>query len=286
MIGILGGNFALYGWLPAVATHYPNEKILIALRHKEKFDLRPELQQFVSRIEWVETPRDIIFKEPKVLILVIPPKCVEYYLESILHSKNIKTLIVEKPICETPEKSKQFIDKIEAKGINVFCPYIFIFNNWFWNLDQLLKEYNNVVTIDWFFKADHFKNNKDNWKRDHNQGGGPLRFYGIHLIACLEFLNYTCSKQSLDDACYMGVFTKENSSDIIIRINTRSDKTYFKINDLIDSQSPFDNSNKDMQDYRVFNLKAFLNYIKLYPKNFKKHTKKIIDLWKQVEEQI
>jgi len=51
-------------------------------------------------------------------------------------------------------------------------------------------------------KADHFKNNKDNWKRDHKQGGGPLRFYGIHLIAVLAELGYTSSRQSLDDTCY------------------------------------------------------------------------------------
>lgn len=286
MIGIIGGGFGLYGWLPAVATHYPNEKILIAERYKQKFFNIPELHIYYDRIEWIKTPRDIIFKGPSTLILAIPPKSVEYYLHSILNSKTIKTLIVEKPICETPKKSKDFIEQIKTKGIDVISPFLFIFSEWFGDLNYYihLKDADEVITIDWSFKADHFKFDKNNWKRDHNQGGGPLRFYGIHLIAVLAELGYVSSRQSLDENCYIGVFTQDEYPDIIVKVNTNSDLTHFKINNLINYLSPFNNTN--WSDNRIPNIINLLQTMDFRIGMVENITKRTINLWEQVEKQL
>ncbi len=287
MIGIIGGGFGLYGWMPAVANHYPDEKILMESRHKEKFFNRPELHIYLDKIEWVKTPRDIIFKGPNILILAIPPKSTKFYLESISHSNSIKTLIVDKPICETPEKSDFFIETIEAKGIKIFCPFIFRFNSWFLELSDFLKySKEEVITIDWFFTADHYKFNKDNWKKDHNQGGGPLRFYGIHLIAVLMELGYTPSRQSLDEVCYFGVFTKENFPDVIVRVNTRADNDKFEIKGLVDQRTPFDRVVMEYTDDRIALLRNFLSYTELFPGELSTIQKLTVEAWKQIEQQI
>lgn len=285
MIGIIGGGFGLYGWLPAIAIHYPNEKILIESRHKEKFDSRPELQQFASRIDWMDYVKDIPYLS-RILILAIPPESTEYYLNGILASNSIEKLIVEKPICETPEKSKEFIDKVKSKGIDIVSPFLFIFTDWFADLKYYLhsKDKNEVVSIDWFFKAYHFKFEKDNWKRYHKQGGGPLRFYGIHLLAVLAELGYLPSRQILDENRYFGVFKQKNYPDVILRINTNSDEILFKIDELVYKMTPFESSING--DSRIPNIINMLKTMDFRIGMVEDITKRTINLWKQVEEQI
>jgi len=138
MIGIIGGGFGLYGWLPSLCQYYPNETILIEKRHEDKFNKRPELQQYKDRIEWLYYTE--IIMQSELLVLAIPPYYVYDYLELILHHNSIKRIIVEKPICETPEKSEEFIKQIEAKGIKICSAYIFIYTEW---INLLQNQTNN-----------------------------------------------------------------------------------------------------------------------------------------------
>jgi predicted dehydrogenase len=46
------------------------------------------------------------------------------------------------------------------------------------------------LTIRWTFMAHHFRNDLRSWKRFSKSGGGPIRFYGIHVIALLAEAGY------------------------------------------------------------------------------------------------
>lgn len=177
MIGIIGGGFGLYGWLPALCQYYPKENIAIEKRHKEKFDKRSELQQYKNRIYWVDSidRESYIINNVELLILAIPPNQTFNYLNRILNSPySLKKIIVEKPICETPEKSEQFIKAIEDKGIKICSSYLFLYTDWFKNLDK-----SQLTLIRWY------KNNlnpSNSWKHDPSLGGGDI-FYKIHLLS-------------------------------------------------------------------------------------------------------
>lgn len=172
MIGIIGGGFGLYGWLPALCQYYPNETILLESRHKSKFDKRSELQKYKDRIEWKDG-FDVV-NDSKLLVIAIPPSKVYPYLEFIIDSKNCKKLIVEKPICETPEKSEAFIKAVEDKGIKICSSYLFLYTDWYRELDPD-KQYEIV-----WFKINN--NPKKSWKHNSKLGGGEI-FYKIHLLA-------------------------------------------------------------------------------------------------------
>jgi predicted dehydrogenase len=286
MVGIIGGSFGLYSWLPALIEKGYSKTVVIESRHMEEFTKRSELTKYVEQILWVGSAYDVIGLSEN-LILAIPPDQTFNYLEPICKS-GIKTLIVEKPICNTPEYSSAFITAVEASGIIMFSSFLFLFTDWYIELaDKLFKmDKNEIVVIDWFFKADHFKNDKYNWKREHKQGGGPLRFYGIHLIALMADLGYKPHKQTIDyNSCYTGVWLSDQGPDIITRINCRADNDRFEIKGIINAEHPFDDIYLDL-DNRVPYIIKLLNVYNLNQDYLVNHTKKTIDLWQQVEELI
>jgi predicted dehydrogenase len=286
MIGIIGGKFGIYGWLSAILKSGYSKSIALETRHMEEFTKYNWLVKHTDQIVWVDSPYDVITLSEN-LVLAIPPDQTFDYLESICKA-GIKTLIVEKPICETPEKAFAFITAVEASGIVMFSSFLFLFTNWYIELaDKLFKmDKNEIVVIDWFFKADHFKNNKENWKRYHKQGGGPLRFYGIHLIALMADLGYRPYKQTIDyDSCYTGVWISDQGPDIITRINCRADNDRFEIKGIVNVEHPFDDVYLNL-DNRIPYIEKLLEVYNLNQDYLVKHTKKTINLWQQVEELI
>lgn len=255
MIGIIGGGFGLYAWMPSLAQYYPSDKIFLESRHKEKFDKRPELQKYKDRIEWVNI-YDIL-ENVKLLVLAIPPNNVNLYLEDILKSNSIKKLIVEKPICETPEKSEQFIKAIEDKGIKICSSYLFFYTDWFKELDP-----NKQYEIVWLRSND---NSKDSWKHKDELGGGEI-FYKIHLLAL---------KTYLDNIDIRIVYYKDslNQNEIIILNNT--DKNYIHC-------SPFEEQFNG-EDDRIPLLKELLFDFENNYEKVNQLMKQTNGLWKQIQ---
>ena len=173
MVSCIGRGFALYGWLPSLCKFYPNEKIGVHNKHSHKIKSRPELNKYLDRIEWYGNILELIDKT-EFLILSVPPNEVKDFLIPITQSTNLKRLIVDKPICETPEKSEEFIKAVEDKGIKICSSYLFIYTDWFKELNPK-KQY----WVNW-----HRPNNNplDSWKHNPKLGGGKI-FYLIHLLA-------------------------------------------------------------------------------------------------------
>ena len=256
MIGVLGGGFALYGWLPALAQFYPNETILLEERHKSKFEQRSELQQYKNRIEWIKGDKNISFFS-ELLILAIPPHQVYQYLPVIKSSPYLKKLIVEKPVCETPEKSEEFIKQIEGKGIKICSSYLFFYTDWYNELNS-----NKYYSINWLKSND---NPIDSWKKKDELGGGDI-FYKIHLFA-LQTVNF-----NIHIKFDSGV--KEGCNEIFIVNET--DKDFIHC-------SPFEEQFNG-EDDRIPLLKQLLYDFENNYEKVNKIMKDTNQLWKQIEE--
>lgn len=289
MIGVLGGGFGLFAWMPALAQFYPNETILMESRHKEKFNLRPELQQYKDRIKWTTTKK--LFNESELLIIAIPPDKVFNYLSLINQSLSIKRIIIEKPICEDPDKSERFISVVEQKGIKMCSSYLFFYTKWYEELQKWLHSLNNqynLILIQWMLKTPHIK---ETWKEQEELGGGVIKFYGIHLISVLSHLGYkldniqkNTKNEFFAEFCHK---IPETFPNIIINVVINAEDNLFMLRNRNKEKSillktPFGEENNLENDNRIPYLIKLLNdfsYMSLI-------TKKTNQLWKEIEQKL
>jgi hypothetical protein len=169
----------------------------------------------------------------------------------------------------------------------------------------LNKEFSELESINfsWNFMADHFSRNIESWKMDHSQGGGAIRFYGIHVIALLAEWGYDQvvsssvetqnSKQNFYS--WKASFRGEGLPTFFVNLDSKSNSFYFKVNfgnkeqALFKGLGPFDPvSNKltfNEQDARCTYLTNALQELfelsKPYPIRIEDCTK----LWQLVEAQ-
>lgn len=238
MIGILGSGFGIYGYLPAL-INLGYEKIYLLNRSITNFNKRPELQYCKEAIVWEEDEK-IFLSKINVLIIALPPLLQSKYIDKIIEHHNLKNVLLEKPIAPTPLKTLEILQKLRKSKKKIRTAYTFKYANWASIIVQLyngnkLKDIEEINII-WDFKAHHYKNNLNNWKRYHSQGGGALRFYGIHIIAFLIHLSYNTVENSkshgisLDDyAQWSASFSGENLPKAKVFLNSNSQNEEFTI---------------------------------------------------------
>lgn len=284
---IVGGGFGLYGYLPALINS-KIRRILLYEKYKKIIETRLELKQYLDRIEWRCSINEAI-NEATTAIIAIPPRDQKELITNTLLSSNIKSLIIEKPISTDPVSSKQILNDILAKKKILRVGYIFLYTDWYKSLKESLDYSVDKIRINWSFKAEHFKRNKETWKKYHSIGGGPLRFYGIHLLAVLSSLGYNkCERSDFNliggdqPVEWIAKFTGVNlpRCELVVLINTDNERFHIEmikskdeVSNLVLQNSPFKNSTLiEKQDLRVPILERLIeslrdnddNYIKLY----------------------
>jgi hypothetical protein len=306
MIGIFGSGFGMYGYLPAISS-ISKELILVPNRYKEKVELRLELKEFFSYIEWVENDIEIL-NSCSTLILAQTPEIQNVQISRILKYPNIKNILIEKPIAPSPIKAIDLLNTLIKSNKNFRIAYTFKFTKWFFELDEILNSGKQIekISIKWNFRAHHYRNNLLNWKRDHDFGGGAIRFYGIHIISLLSLWNYneiistevSAPINNFDLEEWNGLFINQsNQSFFAIELNTNSDINEFEITALLNSQSgenyhlkisdPFSNNNiiNPKQDNRINVLIDFYNSLFSNPKfDYLNWYSKTNLLWNRIEE--
>ena len=121
------------------------------------------------------------------LVCAIPPLYQQEQIHKVLNKKNIREVILEKPLAVSPRESRRMINKLQLMPISYRIGYTFLQTDWFGRL-KLVSEID--IRMKWEFNAHHFLNEVNTWKRYHSKGGGVVRFYGIHLIPILYQLNF------------------------------------------------------------------------------------------------
>lgn len=269
MTGIIGAGFGLYGYFPAVVK--TEGKAVLLNEAKSIFETRPELQKYKENILWSDNIDSLL---PLVdnLIVSVPPKIQEEYFNKIISAENISKIILEKPLASTPETSQIFLSNLSDSKKSFRIGYTFLYTNWFGNFEKEIIENTNIEII-WTFKAHHYKHNVENWKRYNSEGGGVIRFFGIHLFPLLINFGFnevvsseTSGANSNDLEKWTSVFKNQNGFVCKLSVNSNLEKEVFSIkaenkqNKIIDFVSPFETANDAIQneDNRVVILERLL----------------------------
>lgn len=239
MIGILGGGFGLYGYLPA-CVHAGYDKIALLDRYKNFVTSRAELKLYVDEIIWFNDETNLI-KSVDTLILARRPVDNLLVLRNLIKDHVKVNLIVEKPPAPTIEEAISIFSELSKKRYNFRIPFIFIYTRWFKTLENSIKQYQSMqeLNIVWKFRAHHIVNEIDTWKRFHSEGGGVLRFYAIHIIGILAKIGWNKSKQtnmyySLENEPTTLKFSCEGGGlpSIEVEVTCDSEETVFKVETL------------------------------------------------------
>lgn len=86
-------------------------------------------------------------------------------------------------MCSKPKKSLEVFYKLKKNKFNFNISYLFFYTEFY---KKIIKTCKNNININWEFMSYDLKKNKTSWKFNLSKGGGPLEFYGIHLIAILS----------------------------------------------------------------------------------------------------
>lgn len=242
MFGILGSGFGLYGYLPA-AVSLGFSPILCPVRYQDKFLSRDELRKFNEKINWVNTDQDLIEMATTLVIAKRPnDQCKE--LPNYLSQSKLKKIIFEKPLAIDPATALKILAMVKSHGKQCTAGLTFRFTPWATllksRLTLTLPIKKDVWILQWHFLAHHFSANLWNWKRDHRQGGGVLRFYGVHVIALLAEFGYTevVSSEVLNrpnDEVYSAwhaIFRGPGLPEFRVEVDSRSDSTFFILRNL------------------------------------------------------
>lgn len=253
---ILGSGFGLYGYLPGVSTFC--KFIYLDIKYKEKFFCRKELKKFSYKIKWYDNIAKII-NDVNYVIIAKKPKDQFKIIKSLNLKKKNKHLFLEKPISNNPKNSLLIIKYLKKKKIKYSFGFLFEYLSWYKLLKKKISK-NGKIKILWYVKKNKENNN---WKYIVSQGGGSLRYYGIHLIKIIFDLNFLNLKSNFISAnLWRSLFldNKKNILEVDFKItNKEKFKIIYNNKILINSMNPFQKLlNSKKIDPRVSILKKYI----------------------------
>lgn len=191
-VAVLGSGFGLYGYFPALAQQ--GAQVILLDRYKSVIERRRELQRFAHNIVWVHD-ENAALDSAEAVVLARRPSDQTSLIDEIVRRSHLSRVLLEKPIGVTPESAGRILDRLSRSAKIVRIGYTFRYNPW---AERLLSAgaNNGPIEIEWLFTANHYEADLANWKRHVSEGGGVVRFFGIHLIALLSKLGCTKVDQS------------------------------------------------------------------------------------------
>ena len=283
---ICGSGFGLYGYLPAI--HKFTNNIYINKKYQKFFYTRSELVLFESKIIWYKNIKNIINAIDYLVIAKRPADQIKIIKILLKNSNKIKHIFLEKPISINPKKSLEVFKICREKKINYSVGFLFEYVSWYKLIKKKLdntKKRNNIL-IKWNIKSDVNKSNS--WKYNHQDGGGLIRYYGIHFIKLFSDLGFNIIKSNEINIKYwkFSINDKEsNTIKIILKYSTNSNFSY-RINTLKNKKfsSPFLNGiNSKLIDPRCFFLKKYISEnLFNYNDNFSNDLS-FLNLWNKIE---
>ena len=176
-VGILGGGFGLYGYLPAFANL---EYEIFTLSKYESFvKKRADLNKYIKDINFLKE-EDLVNKVNYVCIARNP----ESQYEFIVNYKNFEFnhLYLEKPIAHNPAAYKKCLENLEIQKTKFSVFYSLTYMDWYSNIvEEIMQGVDQNFQIEW-----KIKQSASTWKQNISKGGGLLKFYGIHVVLLLQ----------------------------------------------------------------------------------------------------
>ena len=183
MIAIFGHGFGLYGHLPALAEL--GHDIYVPLRYRPAFDERAELETYRSTVHFIDDEATLLSKV-KLAVLVRRPADNEAIARQAAATSLPPQLVIEKPLATTPQAALALVSTLRGAGVRYATPYLLEYCNWARDCKHMIATGQGVeTTLDWSFNS---PKTTESWKAKPEDGGGPLNYYFIHLIALAGFL--------------------------------------------------------------------------------------------------
>lgn len=301
VVSIFGSGFGLYGHLPAVWSAGA-KAVLLPVRYREVFEGRLELSRFRDVVEWV-SDESRLFSHAKTVVLARTPFQNYKDVGEVLRYTNIRNLVTEKPPAPAPAEAQLLPERL--KDLNWRVPFQFRYLPWFGLLvrsAETNKIRNLNFSVRWSFKAHHFQNGLSNWKSFHKDGGGPLRFYAIHLVNLAAELGFLIPLSAQkDEATWTATFQNEAGTQIAMCLDSNSESDFFKVasfppgvgdeRTVFHSETPFSKGQKvrcnesaiSNDDPRVASLTKVYTSFSESNKEFVRGYSSTFELWDRVE---
>tara|TARA_B100001250_G_scaffold412962_1_gene445593 strand:- start:550 stop:1458 length:909 start_codon:yes stop_codon:yes gene_type:complete len=290
---LLGRGFALNVYLPALIK-INCQNILIESSAK-KFR---NPSQIKNDLKWIDKDEIRNKRFTKIIIAVPPEEQYDLICKEELW-KNSDNLILEKPIANNYKNAICVINTLIDNKIKYSINYIFRYTKWFHRICKYLE--NNInqeeIRIVWKFKSRHIQKKEGSWKNNHIEGGGSIRFYGIHLIAILSDIGYvevektTILNQSKEKliswSCELRPTKRLPKLTLYIDSfsNINQFHWYQKDKNILELESPF---SLEINEYRNDNrIPPTINFLKEKHTNIL-HLKNIcaLELWNKIEQKL
>ena len=233
MFTIFGSGFGLYGYLPALIDGVKG-KVCLPRKYIKVVRARDDLSRLEREILWVEDEVDAVLHSNKVVVSVNPSQQFDVIRRCV--STGFRgDFFLEKPLAKSPQEAVKLLDFLDDSGLGYSIGYSFLY------IDELKASLSNnydakQLILNWEFMAYHFAKNLSNWKRFNTEGGGVLRFYGIHVIALLVESGYSGVASSIltgerkeEPSRWEAVFTHPNAVDCSVIVDSRSKKSSFSV---------------------------------------------------------
>jgi hypothetical protein len=197
MFAIQGSGFGLYGYLAAIVGGGWGP-VALPEAYRARLEERPELARFRGAVRWFADEREALAQSSAVVVARRPADQGPA-IAAIAARRGPQLLVLEKPLACEPAAAARCLALLIDARLRFRIGYNFRFTSWSPALAEALRRAGSQSTLrlQWHFLAHHHRNALDTWKRRHSEGGGALRYYGIHLIALLAETGYTRVEYSL-----------------------------------------------------------------------------------------
>lgn len=257
-IGILGSGFGLYGYLPAACENLWTP--LILKKSHAAVESRAELQNYQSKIKYVETEEELIRISNRLIIARNPERQTEILISKKAFPE-IEHLYLEKPLVDKLEKRQEIIELLSTKSFSI--AYLWLYTEWFLDFKRILEQVNNTsFIINWeipFIDS--------NWKSFREKGGGLIQNYGVHFLAMLHKLDFEKNCINIIENSFATINAVDRNKNTICMYLKYSEGRSFSLEQTINKKSlmifsaetPFGRSHvKGQTDIRVPLLSNYL----------------------------
>jgi hypothetical protein len=200
-VGILGGGFGIYGYLPAAVLN--GNSVMTLARYKNQIANRPELKSYLSQIEFVEHQETLLKMVDSLVIARNPQNQFDLLFKL---AGDFEHVYLEKPLALEFASHRQLLDHLLEKQQSFSLGYLVQFTNWF---NQIDFEKTSRVEIFWEVRI-----NEDSWKSRDFPDKGLFSFFGIHLLPIIERLateHYSLDLNPMEDGIHIeGKFGKRS----------------------------------------------------------------------------
>jgi len=217
-VAIIGSNFGVSGYLPAIKKNKNYKIVLICCRSDKSF---LKLKKKFTKIEISKNWKIAFNKNIDVVICSTTPKVQEKIINYNFKLK--KSIIFEKPISSNYQKSFLILKKLVKYKIKSEVNLTFLNHNLFITLKKIIDGNKlgiiKKIFINWSLKNNSLLKKNYSWKIDSKQGGGIKNIYLIHILTyCYFFLNsFQIIKKKLKT---IKISNKKIISNINLKIQT------------------------------------------------------------------